>query len=309
MYLTTLMKKESAVVENHSMFDISSTHIPNKSQKCGFVTIVGYPNSGKSTLINYLIGYKVSIVTHKVQTTRRQIQGILTEGDSQIVFIDTPGIFEPKKTLEKAIVETAYRSFHGVDMVLLIMDPRQYNKEFIEKIKNMTKEKLFCLVLNKIDCVDKSVWQDLPGFKISAKTGEGVDELKKYILSHLPQHPFMYDADQLTNINQKIWTSEITREKTMLFLQQELPYELYIETEQFKETSSKIDIHQVIVVSRDSLKGMVLGSGGQMVKKIGTEARLEMEKYFEKKVNLFLYVKVQKQWQEKKMVLQSLGIL
>lgn len=291
------MKKGDVAVESHSM------------SKCGFVTIVGYPNSGKSTLLNQLVGYKVSIVTHKVQTTRRQIQGVLTEGDTQVVLIDTPGIFEPKKTLEKAIVETAYRSFKGVDMVVLVMDVRHFDEAFVLKVQQMAKDKPFVLALNKIDMVEPSSYQDLPGLKISAKTGEGVDALKKEIFKHIPTHPFMYDQDMLTNINQKIWSSEITREKVMLNLHQELPYEIYVETEGFKEIASKIDIHQVIVVSRDGLKGMVLGSKGSMIKKIGTEARLEMEQYLKKKVNLFLYVKVQEAWQEKRRVLQELGIV
>lgn len=296
------MKRGDVAVGNPSMYS-------NHNQKCGFATIVGYPNSGKSTLLNQLVGYKVSIVTHKVQTTRRQIQGVLTEGDTQVVLIDTPGIFEPKKTLEKAIVETAYKSFKGVDMVVLVMDVRHFDEAFVEKVKTMSKDKPFVLALNKIDLVEPSSYEGFPGIKISAKTGEGIDALKKELFQHMPTHPFMYDQDQLTNINQKIWSSEITREKVMLNLHQELPYEIYVETESFKETSSKIDIHQVIVVSRDGLKGMVLGAKGSMIKKIGTEARLEMEQYLSKKVNLFLHVKVQESWQEKRRVLQELGIV
>jgi len=279
------------------------------NQKCGFVTIVGYPNSGKSTLMNALVGQKVSIVTHKVQTTRRQIQGILTEGDHQIIFIDTPGIFDPKKHLEKAIVDNAYRSFHGVDIVMLVMDVRKYDETFIEKIKKAAKQTLFCLVLNKIDLVEPAVYETLPGLKISAKTGEGLKQLKQYIVDHLPEHPFMYDTDQVTNLNQKIWVAEMTREKAMLLLQQELPYELYVETEDYQETPQKVDIHQTIVVSRDTLKGMVLGAGGQMIKKIGMESRQELEHHLGKKVNLFLFVKVRQDWQSKVMTLKNLGIL
>ena len=296
------MRKGGAAVENHSIFN------KNINTHCGVVTIVGYPNSGKSTLMNALVGYKVSIVTHKVQTTRRQIQGVLTKGDSQVVFIDTPGIFDAKKPLEKALVTAAYKSFQGVDKVILLMDVREYDPEFVSKIQKLAGDIPFQLVINKIDKVTEDVYKDIPGIKISAKTGEGVESLKQDILTHLPPHPFLYDPDQLTNINQKIWTAEMTREKAMLALHQELPYELYVETESFKETKTYYEIKQVIVVSRDGLKGMVLGSTGSMIKKIGTESRLEMESLLGRKVNLFLYVKVQPDWQEKRMVLQSLGI-
>ena len=298
------MKKGDAVVGSHFMFENNL-----QEQKCGIATIVGYPNSGKSTLINQLIGYKVSIVTHKVQTTRRQIQGVLTEDHYQAILIDTPGIFEAKKPLEKALVDTAYRSFKGVDQVILVIDIRHFDATFLDKIKKMAQNKMFILVFNKIDLVEPHVYKDLPGFKISAKTGEGVEVLKKEILHHMPSHPFMYDPDQLTNLNQKIWVSEITREKIMLNLHQELPYEIYVETERYKETSSNIEIHQVIVVSRDGLKGIVLGAKGSMIKKIGTQARQEIETYLCKKTNLFLHVKVQDNWQEKRRVLQELGVV
>jgi len=291
------MKKAVVAAENHFM------------SKSGFVTIVGYPNSGKSTLMNALVGQKISIVTHKVQTTRRQIQGILTENDHQVIFIDTPGIFEATKPLEKAIVGNAYKSFQGVDIVMLVVDGRRYNPTFVEEIKKSAHNALFCLVFNKIDLMDEEEYKDLPGFKISAKTGEGLPELKQYIFENMPEHPFMYDENQITNINQKIWSSEITREKAMLLLQKELPYELYVETEKFEETDTKVDIHQIIVVSRDSLKGMVLGAKGHMIKKIGTEARLDLSAQMNKKVNLFLFVKVRKDWQQKMMTLKSLGIL
>ncbi|USO02285.1 MAG: GTPase Era [Alphaproteobacteria bacterium] len=277
--------------------------------KSGFITIVGYPNSGKSTLMNALVGQKISIVTHKVQTTRRQIQGVLTEGNYQAIFIDTPGIFDPKKPLEKAIVDNAYKSFQGVDLVMLVMDARKYDEAFVEKIKKAAKNTPFCLVLNKIDLMDQKDYETLPGMKISAKTGVGLDILKQYIFEHLPEHPFMYDPEQITNINQKIWSAEITREKAMLLLQQELPYELYVETEKFEETDAKADIHQTIVVSRDSLKGIVLGAKGMMIKKIGMEARKDLSAQMNKKVNLFLFVKVRKDWQEKMLTLKSLGIL
>lgn len=285
--------------------------------KCGFVSLIGTPNSGKSTLLNALIGEKVSIVTPKVQTTRRQIQGILTEKKHQVVFIDTPGIFEAKTTMEQAMVKTAFQSLKDIELVILIVDATKYDLSFIENIKKRCQNLNFCIALNKIDLVKndiKNIMSEIEPygktFPISALKNTNLEELKKFIFEKLPDSPWFYPEDQLTNINQKLWSAEITREKAMILLHQELPYELFVETETWTDRKDKSTvIHQTINVARDNLKGMVLGEGGKMLKKIGTQARVELEAFLKHRVHLFIHVKVQKNWQDKSLILKSLGII
>ncbi len=277
--------------------------------KSAVISIVGRPNAGKSTLLNRLIGHKISIVTPKVQTTRSMIKGIVTRDDTQFVFIDTPGIFEPKKTLEKAMVRCAWSSIIGADIVLLLLDVRDELDELQLQIIDRLKEQKINLVilLNKIDISDlktallkyqvTTLLPSVPVFLISAMNGDGVDNLVSFLESQSPEKPWYYDEDDITTLPMRFLASEITREHLFLELQDELPYNLTVDTETWEEfKDGSVKIRQVIIVSRASHKSIVLGKNGGMIKKIGQEARKQIKDCLGMETHLFLFVKVRENW-------------
>jgi len=279
------------------------------STKSGFVALVGAPNAGKSTLVNQLVGAKVSIVTHKVQTTRNLIRGIVIHQQAQIILVDTPGIFAPKKRLDRAMMRAALSGAKDADMVLVIIDAQagfdEAAQKLLAQLPQMSKPKI--LVLNKIDRVKPPTLLALSEtinqrshfdrtFMISALKGSGCADVLDYIAAHLPQGPFYYDEDQISDQPMRQLAAEITREKLYVRLHEELPYESTVETEGWQEKEKSIRIEQVIYVARDSQKKIVLGRGGQTIKAIGQAARQEMTQAFGKKVHLFLFVKVRENW-------------
>ena len=280
------------------------------TQKSISVCIIGKPNAGKSSLLNKIIGHKISIVTPKVQTTRSMITGIVTIKDTQLILFDTPGIFEPSRQLERAMVRCAWSSLHGADLILLIIDNlAAFDQKMIgifEKLRSLNIKPIF--LLNKIDVKEKQKSQnedylkehfDNPKiFKISALSGAGVQELTDHLCMMAPPSPWLYEQDDITTQPMRFLASEITREQLFLTLREELPYNLTVQTESWNEDSSNaITIRQIIVVSRENYKIMILGKNGTKIKEIGTLARLEMEKSFETKVHLFLFVKVRELWE------------
>ncbi|XVN43485.1 MAG: GTPase Era [Candidatus Rickettsia vulgarisii] len=281
-----------------------------QKQKTISICIIGKPNAGKSSLLNRLIGEKISIVTPKVQTTRTIITGIVTIEDTQLIILDTPGLFEPKKQLEKAMVRCAWSSLHDVDLVLLIIDSikpiDQFSLEMLKKLQALKINLLF--IFNKIDLPSKyieetentikSQFTDPNIFKISALSGENIKQLQNHILKQAKTSPWLYEKDDVTNLPMRFLAAEITREQLFLQLHQELPYNLTVQTEMWQEHKDKsVKINQVIIVSRDAYKTIILGKNGSKIKEIGSKARLEMEKAFDCKIHLFLFVKVRELWE------------
>jgi GTPase len=279
-------------------------------RRCGFVALIGAPNVGKSTLINALVGSKVSIVTPKVQTTRTLIRGISIEGQAQLIFVDTPGIFSPKRRLDRAMVGSAWGSTQDADLVALLIDARKGLKEDDEAIVRMLGDVRppKVLVLNKVDLAAKPALLDLTQrlneratfaatFMISALSGDGVADLKGWFAAHVPPGPWLYPEDQISDAPMRQLAAEITREKLYLRLHQELPYQSTIETEVWKELrDGAVRIEQTIYVDRESQRKIVLGKGGQAIKAIGAAARIDIAKVIEQPVHLFLHVKVREGW-------------
>ncbi len=278
--------------------------------RCGFVALVGAPNAGKSTLLNQLVGEKVSIVTPKVQTTRTRITAICMAGQTQIVFVDTPGIFTPKRRLEKAMVRAAWSGAHDADLVVLLVDAARGVDGDTVRITDGLKRagRQAILALNKVDVVKKPKLLALAAapeaearftdiFMISALTGDGIDDLKGVLAVRLPTGPWHYPADQLADIPERLLAAEITREKLFLRLHQELPYASTVETERWQDRpDGSVRIEQVVYVQRDTQKPIVLGKGGRTIKTIGALARADMEQVFDRRVHLFLFVKVRAKW-------------
>jgi GTP-binding protein Era len=278
--------------------------------RCGFVALIGTPNVGKSTVINALVGSKVSIVTPKVQTTRALIRGIAIDGAAQLVFIDTPGIFSPRRRLDRAMVSTAWGSTLDADIVALLIDSRKGNADEDDKILDMLKDirPPQVLVLNKVDLVDKpkllALTRSLNAratfaatFMISALSGDGVDDLKHWFAAHVPFGPWLYPQDQISDAPLRQLAAEITREKVYLRLHQELPYQSTVETEVWKELADgSVRIEQTLYVERESQRKIVLGKGGQTIKAIGAAARSEIAATIEQPVHLFLHVNVREGW-------------
>jgi len=279
-------------------------------QKCGFVALLGAPNAGKSTLLNTIVGAKVSIVTPKVQTTRTRILGVSLAGAAQLVFIDTPGIFKPKRRLDRAMVAAAWGGASDSDVILLLIDAKtgidRDTRRIMDGLKE-SKRKAIC-VLNKIDTVkrpsllaltDQLVAEDVftDFFMISALNGDGVEDLKLELADRLPDGPWHFPEDQLSNMNDRLFAAEITREKLYLNLHQELPYALTVETETWEPfDNGAVKVEQVIFVERDSQKGIVLGKGGERIKRIRTLAQEELKDILGRDVHLFLFVKVRENW-------------
>jgi len=283
---------------------------PDK-QHFAFVAVLGAPNAGKSTLVNLLVGSKVSIVSPKVQTTRSRIRGILVQDETQLVLVDTPGIFKPGKRLDRAMVASAWTESDEADLRLLLVDASKgmdkNTRIIIENLKSNRKKAI--LVINKIDLISKDKLLPLIAelnkenlfsetFLISAQTGENVDELKQFLISHTPKGCWMFPGDEITDLPNRLFAAEITREKLFMHLQQELPYTLAVETNSFKEQKNGIRIDQTIYVERPGQRSIILGKNGSMIKKIGVAARYELTKLFETPVHLFLFVKVKENWQE-----------
>lgn len=289
--------------------------------RCGVVAIIGEPNAGKSTFINRVVGGKISIVTPKVQTTRFNVRGVSVHKESQLIFVDTPGIFDAGKQFEKAMVSAAWAGIGDADSVLMLIDAeigiRESTKELMEKLK--TVKKPVSLALNKVDAVNKTRLFELAAecnsygvfdriFMISALSGDGVDDVKDWLAGKMPQGPFLYPEEQMSDISMRLLAAEITREKIFMALEQELPYAIFVETESWEETERNIKIMQVILVQREGQKKIVIGDKGAKIKSIGIGARKELEKITEKKIHLELFVKVKPNWKEDSESYRLLGL-
>jgi len=290
--------------------------------RCGFVALIGAPNAGKSTLLNQMVGAKVAIVTHKVQTTRTRITGIGMYEKTQLVFIDTPGIFEPKRRLDRAMVTAAWKGSEDAESTVLLVDARNGLTEDVERIiKGLQQAKRQAiLALNKIDGMRRDSLLALVAqlnetgsftdtFLISALTGDGVNDLKAFLAAQAPEGPWMYPEDQLSDTTMRILAAEITREKVYLRLHDELPYSTTVETEKWEDRKDgSVRIEQVIHVERETQKGIVIGKGGLMLKKLGQMAREEMEEEFQRRVHLFLHVRTTERWADDKTMYQDMGL-
>ncbi len=292
--------------------------------RAGFITLIGEPNAGKSTLLNRMVGAKVSIVTHKVQTTRTRIRGVAMEGDAQLVFVDTPGLFKPRRRLDRAMVAAAWGGAADADIVILMVEAHRGITEGVERILEGLDEigqgRTVALAINKIDKVPSeallSLTSDLNSrfpftetFMISAERGHGVDDLRKWLANELPEGPWLYPEDQIADLPLRMIAAEMTREKLTLRLHQELPYQLTVETENWEERkdgSAKID--QVIYVMRDGHKGIVLGKKGETIKAVSQAARAELEDFLDRKIHLFLQVKVRPNWLEESERYSEMGL-
>ena len=280
--------------------------------RCGFVALVGAPNAGKSTLINRLVETKVSIVTPKAQTTRARVLGIVLRGQSQLIFMDTPGIHAARRRLERAMVDSAWRGVADTDHVALLVDASGGRQADVNAIVDRLGKlgRTATLVLNKIDLVRRTTLLELSAdlntaglfsetFMISGLTGDGVEDLLQFLAQHASKSPWLYPKDQLSDMPQRLLAAEITREKLFLQLHQELPYSLTVETESWEERADgSVKIDQVVYVRRDSQKAIVLGSSGRRVKAVGEAARRELEEMMDRRVHLFLFVKVRENWVE-----------
>ena len=282
----------------------------NKATQCGYVALIGAPNAGKSTLVNQIVGSKVSIVTHKVQTTRSLIRGIALKGDKQVIFVDTPGIFAPKRRLDRAMVNTAWGGAKDADLVAILVDARKGMTEQVEDIlDNLDAIKLpKVLILNKIDLVKRDSLlalaqslNDKAGFDatfmVSALNGDHTGDLLDYFAERMPKGPWLYPEDMISDLPMRQLASEITREKVFLRLHEELPYASTVETEKWEQKpDGSVRIEQTIYVERDNQKMIVLGKGGRSIKAISMAAREELQDLLETKVHLFLFVKVRERW-------------
>jgi len=311
------------------MSDTDITH-------AGFCAIIGAPNAGKSTLTNLLVGAKVAIVTHKVQTTRFPVRGVAQSDHTQIVLVDTPGIFAAKRRLDRAMVKAAWSGAEDADAIVHLVDASAWvadragketaaqkhsiedDRRVVEQLKTSGRKAI--LALNKIDLFphdqvlpiiaelnETGVYEDV--HMISAENGDGVEKLEEAIASRMPEGPALYPPDQVADLPMRLLAAEVTREKLMLRLHQELPYQLMVETESWEERKDgSVRVQQVIVVGRENHKSMVLGKGGQTIKDIGRMAREELSEMLGRKVHLFLFVKVDERWQERRESYQGLGL-
>ncbi|GAB4118900.1 MAG: GTPase Era [Rhodothalassiaceae bacterium] len=293
-----------------------------QATQCGLIALIGAPNAGKSTLLNTLVGQKVAIVSRKVQTTRTRLSGIATEGTAQLVFIDTPGIFAPRRRLERAMVAAAWEGANDADLVVLLIDARkglgEEETRIVETLKASGRKVI--VALNKIDLVRKEALLALTGeidrtgiaervFMISALAGDGVSDLKAALAARLPAGPWLYPEDQITDVTSRVLAAEILREKIFERLHQELPYSITVETEAWKERpDGSLEIRLVIHVMRDGHKGIVIGKGGQTLKAIGEAARHDLETMFERRVHLFAFVRVTENWAESREHYLAMGL-
>jgi len=290
--------------------------------RCSFVALIGAPNAGKSTLTNALVGSKVTIISRKVQTTRALVRGIAIHGDAQLVFMDTPGIFAPRRRLDRAMVSTAWGGAHDADFVALLIDAKKGIEEdadaILTRLAEVRRPKV--LVLNKVDLVAKPALLSLAravnakvpfeaSFMVSALTGDGTEALKAWLAEHSPAGPWHYPEDQISDAPMRSLAAEITREKLFDRLHQELPYQATVETDVWKELrDGSARIEQTIYVERESQRKIVLGKGGATIKAIGAEARTEIAELTEQKVHLFLFVKVREGWGDDPARYRSMGL-
>ena len=305
--------------------------------RAGFVAVIGAPNAGKSTLVNRLVGQKVAIVTQKVQTTRFPVRGIAMHNDAQIVLLDTPGIFKTKRRLDRAMVKAALAGAEDADVILHVIDATGWvaesqkrpltgaqkksmddDKRVMEDLKTLGRQGI--LALNKIDefdhleilpiiqkLNDEGIYSEI--FPISASNGDGTATLLEHLAAQVPESPYLYDPEQTADLPMRLLASEVTREKLMLRLHQELPYQLMVDTETWEERKDgSVKIQQAVIIGRENHKSMVLGKGGQTIKEIGKRAREELETMLDRKVHLFLFVKVDERWMEKRDFYTPLGL-
>ncbi len=292
--------------------------------RAGFVALIGEPNAGKSTLLNRMVGAKVSIVTHKVQTTRARIRGVAMQGDSQIVFVDTPGLFQPRRRLDRAMVAAAWGGAADADVVVLMIEAHRGVTEGVERVLERLAEvgqgRTVALAINKIDRVEASALLSLTKelndrfdfaetFMISAEKGHGVDALRQWLAAQVPAGPWLYPEDQIADLPMRMIAAEMTREKLTLRLHQELPYQLTVETDSWEERKDgSARIEQIIYVSRDGHKGIVLGNKGETIKSVSQAARAELTEFLGRKIHLFLQVKVREKWQEEAERYSEMGL-
>jgi len=292
--------------------------------RAGFIALIGEPNAGKSTLLNRMVGAKVSIVTHKVQTTRARIRGVAMEGEAQLVFVDTPGLFQPRRRLDRAMVAAAWGGAADADIVVLLIEAHRGVTEGVERIleglSGIAKGRRVALAINKIDRVEAPVLLALTRemndrfafertFLISAEEGYGVADLRLWLADALPEGPWLYPEDQIADLPMRMIAAEITREKLTLRLHQELPYQLTVETERWEERkdgTARID--QVVYVLRDGHKGILLGNKGETIKSVSKAAREELEAFLGRRIHLFLQVKVRENWMEEAERYSEMGL-
>ncbi|MCT4371973.1 GTPase Era [Yangia mangrovi] len=292
--------------------------------RAGFIALIGEPNAGKSTLTNRMVGAKVSIVTHKVQTTRTRIRGVAMEGESQLVFVDTPGLFKPRRRLDRAMVAAAWGGASDADIIVLLIEAHRGMtdgvKRILDGLQDLPRGRKVALAINKIDRVKaedllaltqkmNEAYPFAETFMISAERGHGVDALRKWLAEQVPESPWLYPEDQIADLPMRMIAAEMTREKLTLRLHQELPYQLTVETEHWEERedgSARID--QIIYVTRDGHKGIVLGKKGETIKSVSQASRAELEEFLGRKVHLFLQVKVRENWLEEAERYSEMGL-
>ena len=288
---------------------------PDGPTSAGFVALIGAPNAGKSTLMNAMVGHKVSIVTPKVQTTRSRVRGIAMHGNTQIIFVDTPGIFTPKRRLDRAMVSAAWQGAEDGDVLLLLHDcaRKKIDEDTLAIIETLKKSGARAsLVLNKTDLTQpehylartkelSELYDFEKIFMISAESGEGVDDVRNWLAEQMPHSPYLFDPEDLSDLPMRLMAAEIMREKLFLNLHQELPYQMTVECESWEErTDGSAEIKLVIFVAREGHRGIVLGKGGQTIKRIGQSARRELEEIFERRIHLISFVKHKKDWMDDK---------
>ena len=296
-----------------------------ETTRAGFVALIGEPNAGKSTLLNRMVGAKVSIVTHKVQTTRTRIRGVCMEGQAQIVFVDTPGLFRPRRRLDRAMVKAAWGGAADADIVVLLVEAHRGLTEGAQAIidrmaDQLPRDRPVALAINKIDRVKAetllALAEEMNGaypfaktFMISAEKGYGVADLREWLASELPEGPWFYPEDQLADVPMRMIAAEMTREKLTLRLHEELPYQLTVETEKWEDRADGTTrIDQVVYVARDGHKGIVLGNRGETIKAIGAASRAEISEFLGRTVHLFLTVKVRPNWLEEAERYSEMGL-
>ena len=292
------------------------------TERCGLVAVVGAPNAGKSTLVNALVGQKVAIVSPKAQTTRTRLMGVAIAGEAQILLLDTPGIFEPRRRLDRAMVAAAWGGATEADLIALVVDAEtgftRRIEPMLDRIAERREPKI--LILNKVDLVRKEALLELVTqfserlsfeeiYMVSAATGDGVADLKQALAARVPEGPWHFPEDQVSDATDRMLAAEVTREQLYLQLHAELPYESAIETEKFEERKDgSAVIHQQILVARDSQKAIVLGKGGTRIRAIGEAARKELSELLQRKVHLFLHVKVNPKWEEDRGLYREIGL-
>ena len=289
------------------------TDSTSMTTRAGFVALIGAPNAGKSTLMNAMVGTKVSIVTPKVQTTRSRVRGIAMEGESQIIFIDTPGIFQPKRRLDRAMVSAAWKGAEDGDVLLLLHDcaRREIDEDTMRIVEELAQSgRRASLVLNKIDLAPQErlleradelsrIYEFERVFMVSATTGNGIDDLRDWLAGSMPQGPYLFDPDDLSDMPMRLLAAEIMREKLFLNLHQELPYQLTVETEKWEELDDgSATVRLSIYVAREGHRGIILGKRGATIRRIGMSARIELEEALGRRIHLMSHVKVRKDWMD-----------